>query len=50
MIVYCRSGARSALAAVTLKALGYGNVANLDGGITAWQDAGLPVVEDHEGI
>lgn len=45
VIVVCRSGARAALAAQTLKAMGYADVAVLDGGLVAWQDAGLPVVE-----
>lgn len=50
VIVYCRSGSRSALATLMLEALGYGKAANLDGGITAWQEAGLPIAEHHEGI
>jgi rhodanese-related sulfurtransferase len=33
-----------ALAVVTLQDLGYTNVAHMDGGITAWKDAGNPVV------
>ena len=41
-IVVCASGARASLAALTLKAMGYTNVAVLDGGIGAWMDAGLP--------
>ena len=45
VIVACRSGARAALAAVTLQTMGYADVAVLDGGLVAWQDAGLPVVE-----
>ena len=45
VIVVCRSGARAALAAVTLQTMGYADVAVLDGGLVAWQDAGLPVVE-----
>ena len=49
-IVYCRSGHRAALAGATLKTLGYENVANLEGGITAWQEAGLPVAEHHQGF
>lgn len=50
VIVYCRSGTRAALSASTLKTLGYGNVANLDGGFAAWQEAGLPTEEHHAGI
>ena len=45
VIVVCRSGARAALAAVTLQTMGYADVAVLDGGLVAWQEAGLPVVE-----
>jgi rhodanese-related sulfurtransferase len=50
VIVYCRSGARAALATVTLKTMGYENVANLGGGINAWKEAGLPTSEHHEDI
>jgi rhodanese-related sulfurtransferase len=50
VIVYCRSGARAVLAGVTLKSLGYEDVANLDGGINAWREAGLPLAEHHEGM
>jgi rhodanese-related sulfurtransferase len=50
VIVYCRSGARAALATLTLKTMGYGNVANLGGGINAWKEAGLPVSEHHADI
>ena len=50
VIVYCRSGARAALACETLKAMGYENVANLEGGFGAWQKAGLPVNEHHDGL
>jgi rhodanese-related sulfurtransferase len=42
-ILYCASGGRSALAAETLRGLGYNNVAHLDGGIKAWQAAGMPI-------
>ena len=45
VIVYCRSGARSALAGVTLETMGYENVANLEGGFNAWKEAGLPAAE-----
>jgi sulfur-carrier protein adenylyltransferase/sulfurtransferase len=43
-ILYCRSGNRSATAAAQLQALGYDNVASMEGGILAWQEQGLPVV------
>ena len=43
VILHCASGGRSALAAQTLKSMGYANVAHLDGGFKAWQAAGKPV-------
>ena len=43
IIVYCESGERSAKALAALKKHGYTRVANLSGGIGAWQQAGLPV-------
>lgn len=46
VILLCRVGNRSARAADTLGAeLGYENVASIAGGIEAWRDAGLPVIE-----
>ena len=50
VIVYCRSGTRAALATLTLKTLGYEHAANLDGGFTAWKEAGLPTDEHHSDI
>lgn len=41
IILHCASGGRSALAAVTLKQMGFENVAHLDGGIKAWKEAGF---------
>jgi len=41
VLVYCRSGSRSAYAANALQAIGYSKVFNLAGGILAWQKAGL---------
>lgn len=41
IILHCASGGRSALAAKTLKDMGYGNVAHLDGGLKAWKEAGF---------
>jgi rhodanese-related sulfurtransferase len=43
IILHCASGGRSALGAQTLRQMGYGNVAHLDGGLKAWQEAGKPV-------
>ena len=40
IILHCASGGRSALAADTLRELGYTNVAHLDGGLKAWKEAG----------
>ena len=36
IIVYCRSGARSALSGETLQEMGYTNVQNLKNGIIGW--------------
>ena len=41
IIVYCRSGRMSAIAADTLARLGYTNVWDLDGGMVAWERAGF---------
>jgi len=43
IILHCASGGRSALAAKTLKDMGYNKVAHLEGGIKAWKESGLPV-------
>jgi sulfur-carrier protein adenylyltransferase/sulfurtransferase len=46
VLLYCRVGNRSARAADVLESrLGYEDVASIEGGILAWQQAGLPVVE-----
>jgi rhodanese-related sulfurtransferase len=45
VLVYCRSGAESAIAAQTLLTLGYTNVWNLDGGMNAWQASGRSLVQ-----
>lgn len=43
IILHCASGGRSALAASMLHDLGYKRVAHMDGGIKAWQEAGMPL-------
>ena len=45
VVLYCRSGNRSGIAASLLAANGITNVVNLQGGITAWTAAGHPVEE-----
>jgi rhodanese-related sulfurtransferase len=40
LILYCGGGFRSALAADNLQKMGYSNVWSMDGGWTAWRDAG----------
>ena len=42
-LLYCDSGDRSALAVQALAALGYTDIAHLDGGIEAWKEHGRPV-------
>jgi rhodanese-related sulfurtransferase len=44
IVAVCRSGSRSAAAVRGLKQLGY-DAQNLDGGVTAWTRAGLPLVD-----
>lgn len=43
VILTCRSGNRSGQAADFLREQGYTNVHNMQGGIKAWQAAGLPI-------
>lgn len=45
IILHCALGGRSALAAATLKQMGYEKVAHMDGGLKAWKDSGKPVTE-----
>lgn len=42
-LVYCRSGNRSGQTRALMDDLGFTQVADVDGGIAAWTDAGLPV-------
>jgi rhodanese-related sulfurtransferase len=44
-LIYCRSGARSGQALGLMAVLQFAEVYSISGGITAWQAAGLPVVE-----
>jgi len=43
-LVYCRSGNRSGQTTAIMRDLGFTDVADVDGGIIAWAEAGNPVV------
>jgi rhodanese-related sulfurtransferase len=43
LIVYCDTGSRAGKALGALKKQGFERVVNLNGGLGAWQQAGLPV-------
>jgi len=45
LVLYCRSGRMSAIAARTLVKLGYTGVWNLEGGMIAWKQSGFPVAQ-----
>ncbi len=46
IVLYCGGGFRSALAADSLRQMGYTNVASMDGGYRAWCEAGFPTTTD----
>jgi len=50
VVVTCLDGRNATLAGATLKELGYQNVAVLEGGMAAWQAAGLPVEKGLSGV
>lgn len=45
LVLYCKTSGRSALAACSLKQMGYMNVQSISGGFDAWSEAGKPVVK-----
>lgn len=47
IVVYCRKGGRSVLAAKTLQEMGYTHVFNLTGGVNAWGEKGYSLYNWH---
>ena len=45
IVLYCKTDRMSIIAAYTLVKLGFNNVWNLKGGMTAWRQAGYPLIE-----
>ena len=45
MVLFCAVGWRSALAARALLEMGFTEVSHIEGGFTAWKQAGAPVAE-----
>jgi rhodanese-related sulfurtransferase len=43
VVLVCRSGRRSLVAAEYLQTVGFGNARSLSGGMIAWAAAGLPI-------
>jgi rhodanese-related sulfurtransferase len=43
IVLHCAGGGRSAVAAQSLKKMGYENVASMEGGFGAWVRAGYPL-------
>lgn len=41
--VYCKAGVRSSRAVEKMKSQGFKNLVNLEGGIDAWKEEGLPI-------
>lgn len=48
VVVYCKSGGRSALAAAVMQDMGYLHVQSLAGGFDGWAGAGRPVVRPQQ--
>ncbi len=46
LVLYCSGGYRSAMAAENLQKMGYTNVCSMEGGSTAWTNAGYPIQKD----
>ncbi len=49
IVLYCRSGRMSEIAARALALAGYTNVFNLSGGMIAWEKAGFKILDKRQG-
>jgi len=47
LVVICRSGRRSALAARTMRELGYSQAVSLKLGVKGWNDSEFPLIDGH---
>ena len=45
MVLFCAAGWRSALATRALQEMGFADICHVEGGFTAWKEAGAPVAE-----
>ncbi len=43
IILYCKSGGRSALATKSLQSMGFNKIRSLEGGIMSWESAGFKI-------
>lgn len=48
-VLYCAAGGRSALAAKTMKDMGYSDVGHLETGFAGWEEAGLEIEATQDG-
>jgi rhodanese-related sulfurtransferase len=48
LILYCGGGYRSALAAESIKRLGYKNIQSMAGGFRSWKEQNLPISKDEK--
>jgi rhodanese-related sulfurtransferase len=48
LVLLCADGYSSSIAAAALQQLGHPDATDVDGGFTAWAEAGLPVTRDAE--
>jgi rhodanese-related sulfurtransferase len=47
LVLYCSGGYRSAIATDSLRKMGYTHICSMEGGCTAWANAGYPLQKDN---